>query len=288
MIDSHTGRRRTLSTPGCDPAAIGPRWLLFTCDYPSPTPTLKLYVFATRTWRTITLAPSVQAANEGCTAAGPANCGAIDGVGNDWIEFDETGYHGDQQRMFENITTRVVRADPTTRTRIADLNSPSLTRALCRPLTTPYAAMYGGIYDFYGSVQLYGKFAIAYKFSGGEQAAYLERCGSKLHRLLANASNIYANSLPPMAANAHAVIWQSGAATLTGLLLPGMRRVTIKLPVASGGPGSCTPPDFASCVDQIVLTSGKLYVFYQGPHLWAAATSSLSLTTSHRRRNQLR
>jgi hypothetical protein len=284
VIDSHTGRRTTLSAPGCDAAAINSRWLLFTCDYLGLTPTLKLYVFATRTWRTITLAPSVRAASGGCALSGPANCGAIDGVGNDWIEFDETGYHGNQQRLFENIATGEVRADPTTRSRIADLNSPSLTRTLCRPLSTPYAAIYDGMSDFYGSVQLYGTFAIAYKFSGGEQAAYLERCGSKLHRLLERASY---TELPPMSVNAHAVIWQSGAATLTGLFLPRMKRFTIKLPVASGAPGSCLQPDFGSCLVQIVLTSGKLYVSYQGASLWAAASSSLSSVTPHRRRNHV-
>jgi hypothetical protein len=276
VIDSETGRRTAVPNAECPPSAIGPPWLLFDCgDSNSP---LALYVFATRTWRTVPLAPAVPDASDNCLSLGPANCGEVDGIGADWIEFDETGYNGTQHLVFQNIATGEVRQDPTTATTITDLNSPSLARRLCTPLTTPYGAEYAG-QEFHGSVQFYGRFVIASSENNGEQTAYLEHCGTKLHRLLTSANYVYSSSMPPMSATTRAVIWQSAAGTLTGLFFPGLQRFTVKLPAAAAGlPGGCSSTGFGYCFDPIALTSKRLYLIGQGG-LWAAPSPSLSLAS---------
>jgi hypothetical protein len=286
VIDSDTGRRSNVSAPGCPPSSIGSPWPLFACGTgDGPASSMELYVFATKAWRTVTLAPAVQDASDNCILVGPGSCGEIDGVGADWIEFDETTYHGSQDRVFQNIATGEVRDDPTTATTTADLNSPSLAQPLCSPLTTPHGTEYAGD-EFYGSLQFYGMFAIANAEDNGEQTAYLEHCGTKLHRLLTDANDTYRSSLPPMSADAHAVIWQSRADSLTGLFLPGMQRFTVKLPAAAVGvPSICSQSGYNFCFDPIALTSRRLYLVGQGSSqgtLWEATSPSLSLARSQR------
>lgn len=88
LIDEQTGRRVEVASPaGCDPAAIGGPWLLFSCGDVNH-PQAKLYSLATGTERTLpNFVTSCMTNNLGCTASPNA-------VGSDWVQFEVTPcYH---------------------------------------------------------------------------------------------------------------------------------------------------------------------------------------------------
>jgi hypothetical protein len=277
VIDAVTGRQQAVVAPGCnsqfDRPWLGGPWLMFVCQGPG----LQLGALATGAWRTITPAPSVQDASRTCEETGPGSCGGVNGVGASWIGWEETPYHGYQRRLFQNIGTGKVRKDPTTATRIVDLNSPTLTRSLCPPLHTPRLNNVYGAGTFYGALEFYGTFAVAQGLASHGSAAYLEHCGSRLHRLLTNGPTQY--QFAPLGASTRALIWQSSPATLTGLFLPGLQRFIVRLP-HDAVLGTWAPADFS--LPQIALTPRSLYIRTATGDLWTAKSPSLSLTTSQR------
>lgn len=244
LIDEQTGKRVTLAPPtGCyfdnaNSAPLGGSWVVATCNPPPPGPLFELYSIRSRTWTPFS--PDTKqmfAFNAGCKGGDP-QCGAsYSAIGDRWIEFEITcGYHcGPTTFAFQNIRSGQVNDQPRDwkpgGTEIPDLNSPTLTRVLCRPLRLP-----AGFTDpttsqtLPGTLVFYGQFAIAQQWSAGNLNlyTYLERCGSRLRR------RIDPNGWP-FTANTHLVVWMTAGPAgphrpLDGLFLPTLRRVRVTLP----------------------------------------------------------
>ena len=103
----------------------------------------------------------------------------------------------------------------------------------------------------WGSLTFEGQFAIAI---GTEYEAFLERCGTRMQRLLTSGPTEYSSAL---AANAGAIVWQAEPSQLSGLFLPTLKTFTISLPSAIVKPAGA-PED--TPVLALELTSDALYV----------------------------
>jgi hypothetical protein len=95
---------------------------------------------------------------------------------------------------------------------------------------------------------------------------YLERCHSKLRRLITASAFLTAGPEPSRTpvGDPHAIIWPSKPQQLTGLFLPSLQKFTLPVPVKVGRVQGTTGP-----VDQVVLASRTLYVL-NGTQLWTA------------------
>ena len=176
---------------------------------------------------------------------------SADAVGAYWIGWDASSYHHLPTSVyFQNIQTGELRDDPTNATTFADLNSPALAHKTCpgvQLMRDPDG--YGG--TGWGSLTPYGQFALAI---GTGNSVFLERCGTRMRRLLAIGSTVVSYAL---ASNASAIVWQAVTSRLNGLFLPSLQTFTIPLPsaiVKPAGSSEDTP------VSALGLTSGALYV----------------------------
>jgi hypothetical protein len=243
LIDEQTGRRRTVSLPGCSVPAggelqlvAGDPWLLFSCGNQSQP--YELYSMVTGAWQPFTPAASVEAF---CRAPGMGSCAPV-AVGAHWSQLEEGCYHCVTRMVFQNIRTGALRSDPRNATTIVDLTSVSLAKPVCRPLRVPASG--GFVFD--------GRFALA---EGSR--AFLERCGTRLHR------RIGAVGMYP--ASSEAVVWTPAPTrsdpivrAIDGLCLPNLRRFSAFVPRQTGYPY------------EIVLSDRHLYELTSTNELWVA------------------
>jgi len=243
LIDEQTGKRVTLAPPtGCyfdnaNSAALGGSWVVATCNPPPPGPRYlyELYNIPNATWTRFS--PDVQqmfAFDADCKTGDPQCSASYTAIGKEWIEFQiACGYHcGPTTLAFQNIQSGQVDDQPADwrpgGTEIPDLNSPTLTRTLCKPLDVP-----GGFTDpatgqtLPGTIVFYGRFVVAQQVNGDNyySSTYLEQCGSSLHALID--PNRW-----PLAANPHAVVWTTNgiSSKVDGLFLPSRRRLVFRAP----------------------------------------------------------
>jgi hypothetical protein len=259
LIDEQTGQRVNLTPPpgyyiaaNVDGAPLGGSWVMATCDsYANceSSPTYQLYNIPAQTWTPLPL-PDLSTA--GGYAWGPF------AFGDYWIEWTGgCGYHcGPPRWAFQNIQTgQVAGQGPVWQpggTVIPDLNSPTLTQALCAPLTVP-----SGFPDpttlqpLPGTLVLNGRFAVAQQWSADNSNlyTYLGRCGSTLHELLTPELSSTNNQF---AITQDAVVWLGGEnGPVHGMFLPSLRKFTIPIPPSAGlGPWG----------RYVFLTSRSLYV----------------------------
>lgn len=273
VVDERTGARTAVARPGCAPTAAGGHWLLFDC--PGPPARVALYRLGSGGWRTVAV---------------PASIGYPQMVGEDWIDyFGDFGSCPDQgscdsrlAHQFQNILTgRVVKGwgvgnfEAPGGSAYPNLNSPSLTGKLCRPLHVPADdVVNGGTVP--GPLTRYGPFTVAIETSpaGTDQpvaTAVLERCGSKLHRALYQENDSGALVAPAVqqAGNPDLVIWPSAPQRLSGLFLPTLQRFTLTIPHALGRVQATT-----GARSQIIVTAKTLYVL-DGNQLWSTRIPKL-------------
>ena len=271
IIDQATGRSvRLAPPPGCDIAQVinplGGRWALAGCGAPDAQ-SYELYDIATRTWRALTPEVSALVAVIGCP---PQDVGTSTGlcsatpvaIGDQWIEF-AVGVNGEHEPpggvAFQNIWTGRVRSAPLGSGTGAgsdmalNLDSPQLTQKLCRPVRLPASSSL-----LPGTATIEGRVVISTgvvnrglpPLESGR--IYLQRCGSK-QRIQIDPQN------QPIAANAHAVLWGTSptSSLMTGLLLPSLRRFTVRAPSIDTEP---------------MLTERRLY-FDETSHVWGTTTA---------------
>lgn len=239
VIDEITGRRVDLQLPGyCrSPAAdpvLGDSWLMEECNASH----LALYSLARRRWRDVTVASRRVHFN-----AGPGSACVPLAIGTDWIELDEESDRFGDVSVFQNIETGRVRRDPTNAKTFPSLDSPSLARRLCRPLRVPSHT------------------SVSFAFQGpfilvtDEAGPVLERCGTRLHRVLPGA--LQAGLAPG------AVMWLSSPrpGPIDGIFLPTSKRFRVM------------PPPGATDLSFIQLSSRHIY-------LSGTTRSDLSVTWS--------
>ena len=270
LIDERTGKRWRLDRPNCGAEFFGGPWLLFTCGNSTVTQ-LALYRPATRTWRLVNW-------ND------PA-LGQPEAVGAYWIESllapgcPDTHCDTVPSYSFTRIATgrqATVAWHPGGNI-VPGLDSPSLAQRLCSPLRVPTVwddlGEGGGSVELPGTVSMLGKFAIV---SGttqpGVQApavrerTFLERCRSKLHRLITESSFFVAGPQPSRTpiGDPHAILWPSKPQQLGGLFLPSLKEFTVPIPAQLGRVQATT-----GALDQVFLASRILYLS-NGTQLWAA------------------
>jgi hypothetical protein len=238
VSDEQTGKRVVLTPPaGCyldnfNSAALGGSWVVATCNPPPPGPRYlyELYSIPDGTWTPFT--PNVKqmfAFNADCKTGDPTCSASYTAIGAHWIEFQiSCGYHcGPTTFGFQNIKTGQVDDQPPDwkpgGTEIPDLNSPTLTRKLCKPLMVPRGFSDPTAGNMPGTIVLDGPFAVAQQWSTDNLSlsTYLERCASGLRK------SIDPNGWP-IVANASAAIWMTGYRdpALHGLFLPTLHRFT--------------------------------------------------------------
>lgn len=258
VIDEQTGKRTSISRPGCFVGIThgqlsrtlqlvpGDPWLLFVCDQNAQVEPIELYSFATGQWRSVTPPPYSDPCSPGDVCA-PSPIA----VGADWIEYDVIcgDVHCTDTYQFQNIATGQAQGPPAGwragGTTVPDLNSPTLAGKLCSPVRVPRGYPGENNLSVPGELSFAGPFAIAVDWSGVQSVQpYLERCGSRLHKRIDR--NDY-----PLVANSHMVLWALNGLSrrLDGLFLPSLRRLTLVLPTVAVNQAS------------LVLSSRTLYEF---------------------------
>jgi hypothetical protein len=280
VINQRLGTRTTLDSQ-CLLFGLGPPWALMGCPQtsnPYEARTYELYSLADGTRQTVT--PAARLPQQCPQGDGETECASADAVGAHWIRWDASCYHCAITSLFQNIQTGELRADPTNATTFADLNSPALAHTTCpgvrllRNFDSPGAV--------WGSLTTDGQFALA---TGTNNSVYLERCGTRMLRLLGNDSR----PANPLASNDGAIVWQTlsrqnglllTSTQLNGLLLPSLQRFTIPLPSPiAKQPGLPSDP---SAVAGLELTPDALYVRDESDGaIWQTASpTALPLNTS--------
>lgn len=267
LIDDQTGQRTRIGRPGCHPLG-GPRvgqtdlpWIIFLCSPATQQPPAwELYSTATGGWLSVSPSPGVMCGGD-CETS-------IDAAGRYWLEFQQAtcpngDYHScTASNVFQNIQTGEVRPDPSGPTTMVDLDAPNLTRPVCTPLSTAGTS----------SLTFYGTFALATVINNNfDENVYLERCGTRLHRLLWDRPGALSGAPPTF--NAHEVLWMAHPGPfLTALTIPGLQRFTIRLPKHLLGTSCTSPDDFADCIGGVALTNTRLYIVTASypSQVWAA------------------
>jgi hypothetical protein len=233
---------------------------------------LELYSLADGTRQTVTPSPGMPQ----CSSRAPECPIASPTVGADWILWDATCYRCADTVYFQNIKTGELRSDPTNATTFADLNSPALAHKTCPGVRLMREFNENAGSTPWGALTPYGQFALAMgtvnQFYG---AAFLERCGTRMRRLLASGTAI--GSFSPVASNVRAIVWQTAPSRLDGLFLPSLQTFTIPLPSAI--------VTAQGVINDVALTSGALYVSeygsVAGQTLWRTASpTALPFNTS--------
>jgi hypothetical protein len=276
LINDRTGTTTALD-PRCNDDVLGAPWVVLRCAANPYAPhDFELYSLAHGTRQTFTPSPGVP---QQCSSPPPDpndECAGLDGVGAYWIRWVGTCYHCADTYYFQNIQTGEFRDDPTNATTFADLNSPALAHKTCPGVRL--MRLFEGYSNPWGSLTSYGQFALAIGTDSEGNGAFLERCGTRMRRLLAYGSSELEFSVPPLASNSRAIVWQTAPGRLDGLFLPSLQTFTIPLPsaiVAAEGVGQ----------GDIALTSGALYLVgygsVAGQTLWRTASpTALPLNTS--------
>lgn len=268
LIDDQTGQVKTVSHAGCvalGPSALEPLdlpWVTFNCPpgilggigIGPPAP--ELYSPATGQWQAVSPSPGVLCPGTGCT-----DRYFPEAAGSAWLQYDHEscdtgGQHCSSSSVFQNLSTGELRHDPSRGATTVDLNAPDLSETACRPLTVPMTDELYAPAPVPGSLTFYGSFAVAIGGDKNGPRVYLERCGTRLHRLLTTAP-LAAD--PVVGANTREVVWMSHPHFLSALTLPGLRPFTIRLPrrlIAR----TCSPGYYSTCVAQIALTTHRLYL----------------------------
>ena len=268
LINERTGKRTEIVRPDCVAEFFGGPWLLFECGNPTVTQ-VALYRLTTRTWRLVKWNGD--------------RLGYPEAVGAYWIESlldpgcPDTHCDNVPSYWFTRIATgrqATVAWHPGGNI-VPGLDSPSLAHKLCAPLRVPtvWVDIGEGEVPLPGTLSMLGSFAIA---SGttrpGAQApavqwhTYVERCHSKLRRLIIESTFVTAGPEPSRApiGDPHAIVWPSQPQQLTGLFLPSLQKFTMTVPASIGRVQGTVGP-----VDQTFLASRTLYVL-NGTQLWAA------------------
>jgi hypothetical protein len=249
LLDERTGKRITVTSPiGCGGPSLSAPWVVTGgCDPFSHTEAhAELFSPSLGTWTPLDSSPSL--APPDCTGSAASDCAVTFGpIGAQWAEVtatDCTGEHcGSAPVYFQNLATGQVVDSSWWKiggTEVPNLDTASVEQKLCAPLRVP------GLFGGRGSIAFYGRFAVA----GGTNWNYLERCGSRLHRRLAQAG-VYGNS--------RALAWKSGA-TVAGIFLPSLRTFRLAKPVPDA--------QLLAASDRRVFASG----YKTG--VWAAALPS--------------
>lgn len=250
LIDARTGHRATVSEPGClNAAAIGGSSIVFTCGQGTITPiSYELYRITTGQSQALSVNPSI------------IESGPVTAVGTNWIAFASycAMEHCEKTFAFQNLATGATAADPSGLRTALDLNSPSLGRAVCSPVTVPRTNIGSEAYlAGWGSVTFDGRFVAT-----SDGGSYLERCGSRLHEFLTYTSYpgcAHAACAPPF--NSHVIVWESAPLRLSGIFLPSRQRFTIPVPAkVDPAPGGSVNGDQYL----LALTSHTLYVENSG------------------------
>jgi hypothetical protein len=220
IIDDKTHEQTRLTAPsGCQAWGSAPfavPWLVFSCVQGSP---FRIYNVESHHWRAL---PCGQA----CENTGVA---APEAFGSDWMEVNEEAYCDPRtgpctpSTAFVNLATGGIGTFRPGPRRLLDLDSPTLTREVCAPLTLPPSG---------ASLEFIGAFAVETTANGD---VYLEKCGSRLHRLL-NAARPDSGTF--VTANTHAVVTCSDPGygggprptRYSGVFLPSLKRFTFDLP----------------------------------------------------------
>lgn len=277
LIDDQTGQVATIDRAGCypvQPSALEPLdlpWVPFSCAPFGQAPAPELYSPATGQWQAVSPNPSAKpSCGSRCTTY------AVAAAGRYWLEYhhflcDSGDQHCSFDSVFQNVGTGALRQDPSGGATTVDLNAPNLTRRVCGPLRVPTTVELYAPRPVPGVLTFYGRFAVSIGADQTGTRAYLERCGTHMHRLLTTAP---LQRPAVVGANTHEVVWTAHSRRfLSGLTLPGLRPFTIRLPnrlVAR----SCPVDDYSPCVAQIALTNHRLYLL-QAPasnpeQLWVA------------------
>jgi hypothetical protein len=270
VINQRLGTTTALD-PRCQVVGLGPPWVLLSCPQssaPSGPGDVELYSLTDGTRQTVT--PSSGLPPQCPQPDVETECAGAGAVGAYWIRWDASCYNCAVTSFFQNIQTGELRDDPTNATTFADLNSPALAHSTCpgvrlmRDLDSLVA---------WGSLTPDGQFALV---TGADNSVFLERCGTRMRRLLANGNTVASYAL---ASNAGAVVWQAVTSQLNGLLLPSLQTFTIPLPSAIVKPPG-SPEDVP--VLGLTLTSDALYVRdgWAGSVWQAASPTALPLNTS--------
>jgi hypothetical protein len=259
VINTRLGTTTALD-PECQVLGLGPPWVLMSCPQisnPSGPYDVELYSLAGGTQQIVTPSPGMPY----CSSPPydpEVQCSAV-AVGAYWIEWVASSYHYLPTSVyFQNIQTGEHRGDPTNATTIADLNSPDLAHQIC-----PGVSRMPGYSTLWGSLTLDGQFALA---TDSDNSVYLERCGTRMRRLLADGNTMVSYDL---ASNAGAIVWQAVTSRLDGLLLPSLQRFTIPLPSAIVRPPGSSED---TIVDGLELTSGSLYLSGPDGTVWRTAS----------------
>jgi hypothetical protein len=238
----------------------------------------ELYNLTTRVWGPFTPnRTALFATNTNCGPAG-AQYGCtlgFAGIGTHWIEFVITcGYHcAPTTYAFQDLDTGQVVGEPAGwkagGSAIPDLDSPGLTRKLCKGVTVPSGFPDPEDPGFFppGDLALAGPFAVGVDWyharSGAVEDRYLlQRCGSKLRQTLA--TGIPSGYRPGV--DSTAVAWWgygSEGVAIHGVFLPSRKAFTIRNLLLNSTPatGPFAPPIVLSRRDIYALDpSGTLYV----------------------------
>jgi hypothetical protein len=266
VINQRLGTTTALD-PECQVVGLGPPWVLLSCPQSSGpygvSHDVELYSLTDGTRQTVTPSPGLPPQ---CPQPDvETECAFADAVGAYWIRWDASCYHCGVTSFFQNIQTGELRDDPTNATTFADLNSPALAHKTCPGVRL--LRQDEGYSTAWGPLMPYGQFALALG-----NGAFLERCGTRMRRLLGNGSRVsYA-----LASNARALVWQATPSGLNGLFLPSLQTFTIPLPSAMVT---------TTGLSNIWLTSVALYarVWVNGTVWRAASPSALPFNTSRPR-----
>jgi hypothetical protein len=265
LINKVSGHTMTTSQPGCVPDAIGGSWLAMTCES-GHTMAYALYDIPVN--RTLPFTPSPALTSTTCGIG----CQSIAGIGAHWIAL--TAPCADTSKCptslnFENLITGATRSDPTNRTTRIDLDTPRLSRPVCRPLAVPQdnQSIEDGTYPGWGSLTLDGSYGI----EAGGSGVVLQRCGSRTRTLLTRtaSSNTCAARACPPPSNQSMVVWQSAAGRLGGVFLKRIQRFQITVP-PSVDPSARQLQFVRADPYTLALTTKMLYLGTPSGTVWAA------------------
>jgi hypothetical protein len=250
LIDDRTGKQVVLraclpQAPGSNQGLLGGPWAAFDCG---ARPRFRLYNIRTHKWGRVACTGSCQR---------NYNYVGIARVGAKWLALSVAPHQpcGDREHndcgnysyLFYNIATGRQKVPRTSTSTIIDLDSPTMTRRLCRPLQVP-----AGFPAFPPPLTFYGAFALAQ----AQHGVHVDRCGSHIHVPV----------IPGfLVSNAQAVgdCSPHQPDQIDGIFMPSLRRFTARL----ASPLSCdtlAPGD---------LALGPRHLYLAGPNgsLWAAA-----------------
>lgn len=247
LFDDRAGKR--IVTPRrCAAGVLGDHWIGLNCSSDLLDQAYEAFNLRTRKLRSL---PCVGLCQQDYYSQN------LVAVGARWFQVEVEphepcgdGIHtacGPTTYAFYDVRTGRHKVPIVTKSETVDLNSPTLVRTLCVPLTQP--AGYSPTIATANSLTFDGSFAIAQESSG----LYIERCGSDLHVPLVTAP--FAGSVLQ---NARAIAFCSFGDTATnGLVVPSLTPFTI---VASAGAPAACP----------LLGPRHAYILDAQNQLWAA------------------